>query len=1382
MNKTIKLSLVAFMLLSANVVYAETALTNGIEVLANATETINSNKTILSDTYTTPTDITHTGGTISFGKKGELHSIGDININSNSTSAKYWIYGDVYLNNTSFQKPNGGNTVHSLIIDNGSNLTMVGGRLSNIAINLATKDLSYQDSVILDNVRLDNVKYGYNTEKSANFTILNSNVNNSDFKHETIFMTSTLNGDITGGSLIIQENSKILGNIQASNLNISNSIVDGTTNNSLDVSNNIILDNTTINGTNVTLKDNASISIENNSVVNSEIVFGKNNSLTIDNANYEIKKDLDLANLKLTNHTIQGAIDKKLSISASNGMQFNNTNIENVALNLNPGDKKYIQFIGENNLKNVSIKNTNPLDLSRHHITINTNDTILTIENSEIENSSINTWTAQLKDSKLIVKDSKLINTGIGNVQSNNGMYARVPYVEFVNVEYVNDIAGNGIFVKDLVVNGGHIKTDKIYGANTKDFGTHGEATRDGTSVIAKNGAVIESNVDVEKFEIENSTLTGNIEVIKDAVITNTQIKSDTISANDLIINNQTSSFNANNINIVNGLGINNSSNIQGNFKVGNDFHINNSTILGNIEEVKNLSLTNSTLTGDINATSNNLNLTNSNIITDKLVSVSNDITITNTDKQTINTNFSAGNNFTSTNTEFSGNITANSLLSDENSTFKGEVTANSIKAVGSIFEQTLTITGNSKNNILDNATLMQGINVDSKEASISIVNGSNIQGAINNEGTITVDKNSTISNKVNGSGKLNTDSTTYNENVSMGSIEGSGNTFIKDVEVTNKDSILNIGDNTFGGNIKVENGTIMADSSFNLKDLTASNINIKNEDANTKDKISTNNVSVSDKLFIENIDIKANQISAKEAEISNSNVTSTVFLKGNNDTATSVYDKATITSGNYTIENSAIKGGIRVNELKVSNSKIIGQLAVNTLNASNSTFYITGGGYNTSLYQHFSGAIVAKEGASGFGNTINISNTNLGKLVNGYVPIAIINNKIPDATRADVIAASPRIVNEDFFKVTYTTSLSTIFLSPSIVHYNKIDTSEGIKEIWSVGLAGKELNEDEVMNIISGKGNADYSTTQAVDKNYKDYIMSEVFDDATKDELDSIIYNPYFVAKQTADILNDRFTYLRTSSKNHGFWVDNNYSYNLFKNTKLRNKSTSLGIDRNIELDNLSVSYGVFTDFSRLSLDSSTSAKVNTKAVGVYASANFYNGTFVDYSLAYASLKNKIDANKIGFNNTYYTNLWQANIGVGHRLGNENYIEPNIKLSATKLQKHTIKTDKVEITANQGALVSLNAGVKAGVSFNKNFSLNTELAYYNDLNKTPKAKVVSMLDNEIDGIRDYGINAKLGLTVKPNDKLDINASFTKQISLIKDSGYKANLGFTYKF
>ncbi|ULO01254.1 hypothetical protein AVANS_0620 [Campylobacter sp. RM5004] len=1530
MNKTIRLSLIAFMLLSANIINAETNLNNNIVTLADTIINVNSGTHNAAATDgNVKTIINHTGGTL--------------NLNQN--------YSNMQITSTKDTTNIIGTTINNSVLDFNNkvifdkinifdNVSLQGNR-NNSGFNYLLKDTS---TTTFDNSSISDIKIEPWSEANEKGTLIikNSTIHDSQLGLSKINPSNntiqkayipnlTLNGVILDKTSD-NKNSSIF----SRNLNIANSSILDT---DITIRTSANIDSSYIEGEKITLENNASISITNNSIVNSEIVFGANNSLTINNSSYEIKQDLNLANLTLINHTINGSADKKINISSnSSDMQLNNVTFNDI--NLSSGTYR-IDLNGENTFNRLLVQNTN-VKGSGHHITLG-DKAQATFNDSEFINTAINNYSFKFNNTT-IFNNSKFTNTSIGSASAasaakvyiNNSVINNTDAkatlgggnIHITNSTINSDITGGNIFFDNLstiqgTLRGGTIhvnnhnfnKTQKlviksggIYSSGILDldgiknfedsetnleFGVDNNSTLNLTNMkIANTGmhsanvneeelvnnsinisdsnlievgignrnngglsfvvdnlslsntdikntnkaikaknikitggnitatelrtinqilisplywhvnkidtniiidnATINANVETgtltlknnsilngdiqgtNKVIIDNATLNGNITrndrgyclieegctgEIEDVSITNSTIKGNVNEVGNITLNN--SSLESTSVIVKNDVKIDNSANIQGSFKVGNNLTLTNSAITGDIEEVKNL------------------NLNDSSITTNKVVSASNDITITNTTKQTSSANFSAGNNFTSTNTEFSGNITTNNLLSDNNSTFKGEVVADSINAVGSTFDNTLTITGNSKNNILDNAKLNHGINVNNKDASLSIVNNSTILGSIVNNGIINVEEGSEVSKEVTGTGVLNTNSAFYEDKVEIGTIVGSNNTFKGDVTITNDEANFSVDTNHFHGDIIVSNGTLNASTNNDLNNIISNNINFKNEDVNTKDEINAKVVEVKDTLLIENIDVNTSQISAKQAQITNSNVTSKIFLKGNDDKATSVYDKAEITSGNYTINNSAIKGGIRVDSLSVNNSNIVGQLAVNKLNAINSTFYITGGGYNTSLYEHFSGAIIAKEGASGGNNTINISNTNIGKLINGYVPVAIINNKAPNAIRADMLAASPKIVKQEFFKVTYTTPISTIFLSPSVVHYNKIDDGTSIKEIWSVGLAGKELSESEVIDIINGKGNANYSTTQAVDKNYKDYIMSEVFDNATKKELNSIIYNPYFIAKNNLDILNDRYTYLRTDNKNHGFWLDNNYSYNFYNDIKLKNKGISVGVDNFIDLDKLSVSYGAFTNASRLSLDN---AKIDTKLIGAYASTNFYNGVFIDYSLAYASLKHKFDAKKLEFNNTYYTNLWQASIKAGHRLGTTSYIEPSLEINATRFQKHNVKTKNVQITANQGTLVSLKTGVKAGVDLNKNFSLKTELAYYNDLNKSPKANVVSMLESDFSGIRDYGLNAKLGLLVKPSNKLDINADIAKKISLTNESNYKVNLGFNYKF
>lgn len=1436
MNKGLRLSLITFILVGGGNFTLADAIDNSantalVSPLANNQETISSNKTITSNAYTSPTDITHTGGEITFGALKQTNTINNLNITTKNDKGRLWVKGDVYLNNVNISKENEtGDTEHGLIVENSSTLTMLGGSLKNIAVNLGSSNGTYNDSIILDGVSVDNIKYGFNTNKDANFSILNSTIKDSEFNQTTSIINSTLKGDISGSISLIGSVDLSEAKLNLSGLNLIDVNIEGAVDNKTDLntsglittSGNVTLDNIAVSKTNpltgkshhITLGNKSDDHDVNLNIINSNLTntainrYSKeiNNSiLTIDksiltNVNFgNTDAGLDIVNItdSTINNTASGvSIDKgNFNITNSNitstitggTLNFKNSTITNSEFaggtsyfenskieGVLKGGDLYVtngntynvdiqggRFItkGDITLNDYKVSQDTPLNNTRWNGRISIdNDTTLTLNNADFTNIQISSLNVNNKEAlinnKLVINNSKITNTGIGSV--NNAVLFVIDELELNNTNVFNDIQANttfafqtGIYASKININGGEITAPEIRTVlNTQVNSGNWDVNKLGTTTTINN-AIINANVETETLVLKNnSVLNGDIQGTKVVKIENSQLN--------------------------------------GNITRNDRGYCTDNGCSGEIEEVI---ITNSTIKGDINEVGN-VSLTNTNLEASNVI-VNNNITIdnsTSTEAKTITGNFQVGNDFTSKNTTFSGNITANNLLSDNKSTFQGNVSADSISAVGSTFEQTLTITGDSKNNVLDNATLEQGIVIDSKDAKVSVINGSEIKGEIINEGVINVEKGSTVSELVSGSGTLSTDGAWYDKNVSMGKIEGENNTFKGDVSITNTNTEVKADNNTFLGNVSVDNGKLSATIKNDFKDISANKIDFINDDVKTTDKITAQAIKVSDELIIKNIDVKANEISANKGTITNSNVflntkDTKVFLKGKDDNASSVYDKAEITSGDYTIEKSAIKGGIRADTLRTEGSKIAGQLAVNNLNATDSTFYITGGGYNTSLYEHFSGAIIARNSASGSNNIINISNTNLGMLVNGYVPIAIINNKAPNSTRADAIAAAPKVVNKDFFKVTYTTPISTLFLSPEIAHYTTIQDGDNTMEVWSVGLAGKELNAQEIQDIMSGKGNANFIASDVVDKNYQGYILQELFDTKTKAELNSIIYSPYYVAKNQAEILNDRFAYLRDDVKNHGFWVNNNYSFSRTAYNDLRYKGTSVGVDRNLSLDKFNLSYGAFANISRLGIDKGLEGSTNVRSFGAYASTNFYNGSFVDYSLAYATLKNKFNATKINLNNVSYTDLYQASITLGHRFSTkDNYLEPNTKIYLTKYKKQTTKAQHVSILQNQGAQVSVQAGVKAGVKLNKNFSLKSELNYYKDLNNSPKSSVQSMLLSEFDGLSTSGVNAKLGFLVKPNPKLDINADILKQISDTYDTSYKVNLGFTYKF
>lgn len=160
--------------------------------------------------------------------------------------------------------------------------------------------------------------------------------------------------------------------------------------------------------------------------------------------------------------------------------------------------------------------------------------------------------------------------------------------------------------------------------------------------------------------------------------------------------------------------------------------------------------------------------------------------------------------------------------------------------------------------------------------------------------------------------------------------------------------------------------------------------------------------------LTIKNIDGINSYINAN-IEVTNSTDAS---LQGDNagnlTIQNSVIDKrANIKANKYTLIDSDFTGDIKAKSLKSTNSKIKGSVMVDTLNATNTTFYIYGGGVNTSFYDSYSGAIIVKDKAIGSGNIIHLANTDLSKLTGNLVPIALVDTKDVAITSTQTANAS---------------------------------------------------------------------------------------------------------------------------------------------------------------------------------------------------------------------------------------------------------------------------------------------------------------------------------------------------------------------------------------
>ncbi|MBZ7978469.1 hypothetical protein AVBRAN12654_06695, partial [Campylobacter sp. RM12654] len=492
MNRTIKLSLITFILVGGgNLALADTIPSTAINSLAYAKDTIDKDTTIASDKYKVPTKITHTKGKIYLGNSSE-NIINNIDINTNFKDGQIWTKGNLTLNNVNIAKVNiGDNSVHGLIIDNNANVKMVGGSLKNIAINLVSSTTARNGNVILDGVIIDNIKYGYNTQKDANFSILNSTINNGDFNYKTTFDNSQVNGNISG-ELNFTNKSKIDATISSGNVTLDNSELSGNVSASnLTANNNSKINATiTLNNGNLTL-DNSEISgsitasnltATNGSIINSNSTI----SGTTDIKNSTIKADITSSTLKIVNSTASGTTDSKINLNTSGLI----TTSGNVTLN------------------NIAVSRTNPvIGNTAHHITLgnNSNDhnVNLTINNSNFTNTAINRYSKDINNSILTINKSTLTDVNFGNTD------AGLDIVNITDSTINNTTSGVGIDKGNFNITNSNI-TSTITGGTLDFEKSDFSGVVKGGTLNFKNSTITNSEFIGGTLNFKNSTITNS--------------------------------------------------------------------------------------------------------------------------------------------------------------------------------------------------------------------------------------------------------------------------------------------------------------------------------------------------------------------------------------------------------------------------------------------------------------------------------------------------------------------------------------------------------------------------------------------------------------------------------------------------------------------------------------------------------------------------------------------------------------------------------------------------------------------------------------------------------------------------------------------------------
>ncbi|ULO00750.1 hypothetical protein AVANS_0091 [Campylobacter sp. RM5004] len=685
----------------------------------------------------------------------------------------------------------------------------------------------------------------------------------------------------------------------------------------------------------------------------------------------------------------------------------------------------------------------------------------------------------------------------------------------------------------------------------------------------------------------------------------------------------------------------------------------------------------------------------------------------------------------------------------------------------------------------LDNNSNIGNLTLTNQANKVLIEGGSQITGTIENHGEIYVN-NGTISSVITGTGDLFTNQVTYEKDVSLSDIRNSSNaTYKGDTKVSNNAEVDN---STFNGMLNVDNKlTAYQGNKFNIVKANSADFLYDANKGASKD-ITANDINVTTGLVIDNINVTSNKISANIATIKNSaNVSS--LLTGASDAATKVYD-ANITKGNtYNVDNSTIKGGIRADKLNTSKSSIHGQVATNTLNATNTTFYIYGNGFgeDDSLYKGYSGAIIAREGAIGGGNRIQLANTNLSNLTQGFVPVAIIKQSTP--TGGVVTAATTSSIGEDFFKVTYKSKLAMYELVDKYKHFSDINGSY----VWSVGVSGEDLvNNTNIDSVISGAdstniangANNNYNLT-SLEVEVGDMFKPTEFDKEAIDTAKFILTSPDYIIRTKNNTLSKRFRALKDYKLGNGFWLDNQMGYAKYEYNAIRYKNMSVGIDKTHEFNNSDLTLGLAASVGRAETKGNLSSDADSKGFGIYALNKFNNNVFIGANAFYHNIASSYEAKMLDVKANKSHNVYEASIESGVRFGDKVYFEPSLKYHLTSYKPTAINQEGLVLKGDSQLKHELGVALEGGFKVPNVFDAYLAVGLSKELNHKPDLIFIDELkiQNKVDGSKgDTSVGINFGVDYKLSPNASFNIDLGSNLYTNSDKELKGNIGFSYKF
>ena len=1254
-------------------------------------------------------------------------------------------------------------TSHNIVINNNSSTTFTDSTLINLSINANSRDES-DAKVTITGGTLNNVGIGTVTSKTniGSLTLDGVSINNSG---------------ITGDNIIAQNLTlKNLNTVTNANFNVANRNIDKCGGSQTGCDSKLIIDGSNVDNTNKITATNAEIG-----------------SSTI-GANVNVSKELKAKDgAKLDGSVTSGTIIAE----ANSSFTGNVSAINKITSNGASFDKEVKAAFLEANAN--STFNVNSSVIISNKLTSDNSTFDGTVKASELETKG----TVASNFNKVVNVTNTLTSTNAnfrGNVTAGNIIANNL--ANFSGITNANTITANN----GSVFNGTTIAQDSIMA----NLGSSFVGNVSATNKITSNGAGFDKEVKTAFLESlkDSHFKTTSIVDAKDinavgSTFEGTIVKNNSIKADSSTF---TTEVNTNILEAINGSNFKNVN--------ANNITVTNSTF-GGITTVTD------TITANIGA--NFTSEVNSKYL------MANDGSIFN-DTSTVNVSDSI---IANAGSKFHGNVKTDFLAAETGAEFKGTTNVRQLYANGSNFGGTVTIgcenpticgsviddsvfnnlelkskteaiidAGSRVANLtlsdeatakLDRDSSVTNLTLTTTTNKVTINGASKITGAIKNEGTIEVN-NGTISSAISGGGKLITKEVIYKESVSLSEITGSGSTYKKDATAIDSAEVDNSnfeGNFTINGKLTAYQGNtfnkVIADSANFLYDVSKG----INKNINAKD------VAVTKDLIINNINVKSDTISANTATIKNNAMVESV-LKGKDDIATKVYDKDIIRGNAYNIDNSTTKGGIRTDKLNTTSSSIHGQIATNTLNATNTTFYIYGNGIgkDDSFYKGYSGAIIAREGAIGGGNSIQLANTNLSNLTQGFVPIAIVKKDASNGNNQGTVISSKSAtklattsgVDENFFRVTYKSKLALYELVDKYKHFDDINGNY----VWSVGVSGDNLvnstNIDDVIsgvdttNIANGKG---IYSTSSLEVEVGDMFKAKEFDKEAIDTANFILTSPDYVIRTKNNTLNKRFRALKDYKLGNGFWLDTQMGYAKYEYNAIHYKNMSAGVDKTQEFNNSDFTLGLTAGVGNAETKGNLNSDADSKSFGIYVLNKFNNNVFVGASAFYHRINSSYEAKMLDVKANKSHNVYKASIESGIRFGDDIYFEPSLNYHLTSYKPTAINQKGLVLKGDRQLKHELGLALEGGYRVPNVLDTYLAVSLSKELNHKPDLIFIDELkiQNKVDGNKgDTSVGINLGVDYKLSHNASLNIDLGSNLYTNSDKEIKGNIGVHISF